>query len=397
MRLALVNNFFRPRAGGSAHFTEEIAKELARRGHEVLVVTSAAGAAPGETREDGYQVFRLPALTLPPLKIAFNYTLNVTASPRNALWLARRLAAFRPHVVHLNNQVFDLSLQAKAWAARHRVPVVATIHTALVHSSRVLGAVLSVLDHALVRSLFALADAHVVAPDIYMDRYVRARYGRPASHVVNIPIGVDVRRFDPDRPVFDARARHGLGKAPLVLSVGHVIPLIRDRLALVEALPRLRALVPDVKVLVVGQVYDERFLERARALGVDDAIVLAGSVPKDDIPSYLAAADVEAHDLEGWGLGTASLEVMAAGVPVVAAVRTDNFPGLELRDGESVVLVPQGDPEALAQALARLLLDPVHRAEMGRRQAAFVRRHFSIEVVTDAYVALYERIAGKPR
>jgi 1,2-diacylglycerol 3-alpha-glucosyltransferase len=394
MRIALVNNFFRPRAGGSAHFTEELAKQLAVRGHDVIVVTSSIGSSPGETVEDGYTVFRLPAMKLPPLRIAFNYELNITASPVNLVRLTRRLQAFQPDVIHLNNQVFDLSLQAELVAAFRRVPVVATIHTALVHSSRALGAVLSAIDHTVVRGMFKASNAWIVAPDRTMDTYTRERYGRPANRIVNIPIGIDVRRFDGEKPAYDARERHGVGDRPLVLSIGHVIPMIRDRLALVEALPRLRELVPNVVVMIVGHVYDDAFLRRARELGVDGCIMTVGSKPKADIPAYVAAADVEAHELDGWGMGTATMEVMAAGVPVVAVVREDNFPGIPMRDGESVLIVAKGDSAALAGKLAKLLTDREFRAVSGRAQAQFVRTHFSIEVVTDQYICLYETMAG---
>lgn len=392
MKIALVNNFFRPRAGGSAHFTEELAKHLSDEGHEVMVVTSSAGTTPGEQVEDGYRVHRLPALTLPPLRIAFNYSLNLTLSPSNYLQLCRRLDDFEPQVIHINNQIFDLSLQAESWAYRRGVPVVSTIHTAMVHASPPLAAVLSAVDRTVVRGMFELVDAHVVAPDRYMDHYVRRRYRRPPNRIINIPIGMDAHRFDDIEARFDPRQTHHIGDRPLVLSIGHVIPMIRDRLALVEALPRLRQLVPEVVVMIVGQVYDDAFLKRARQLGVDDAIITVGSVPKDDIPTYVAAADLETHDLEGWGLGTASMEVMAAGLPVVASVRRDNFPGLELDNWDSIVLVPQGDPTALAETMAKLLDDEQLRREMGRRQAAFARANFAIEVVTAQYIELYERI-----
>jgi glycosyltransferase involved in cell wall biosynthesis len=393
MRIALVNNFFRPRAGGSAHFTEETAKELTLRGHEVLVVTSSAGATAGEQVEDGYCVSRMPALTLPPLKIAFNYSLNVTLSPGNVRALFDRLDRFAPHVVHINNQIFDLSLQAEAWAARRRVPLVATIHTALVHSNPALAAVLASVDFGVVRPLFRLTRAQVVAPDKYMDRYVRRRYRTPEARIVHIPIGIDVTRFDAAEHPIDVRAHHQVGARPLVLSVGHVIPMIRDRLALIEALPRLRQLLPEVLVMVVGHVYDDRFLRRAQQLGVQDAVMCVGSVPKAHVPSYVAAADVEAHDLEGWGLGTASMEVMAAGVPVVASVDTDNFPGIEMRDRQDILLVPRGNPQVLAETMAELLSRPDFRREMGQNQAAFARKHFSIRAVTDQYEALYRRIS----
>jgi hypothetical protein len=52
-------------------------------------------------------------------------------------------------------------------------------------------------------------------------------------------------------------------------------------------------------------------------------------VAKAEVPNYLVAATVEAHDLQGYGMGTATLESMAAGVPVIVAVRPDNFPGID--------------------------------------------------------------------
>jgi glycosyltransferase involved in cell wall biosynthesis len=229
--------------------------------------------------------------------------------------------------------------------------------------------------------------------DRLMDRYIRRRYGIPDARLVAIPVGVDPARFaGADGRV--VRETLGLVGRPLVLSVGHVIGL-RDRIALVEALPRLLEKQPDAVVVVVGTVYDDRFLRRAEELGVRDHIVLTGPVPQEEIPSYVAAADVEAHDLQGHGLGTASLEVMVAGVPVVSVVRADNFPGVELRSWENVVLVPPDDPGELAAALGRLLDDRELAAEVGAGQRRLVESHFTLDVVTDRHAELYEQLARR--
>jgi glycosyltransferase involved in cell wall biosynthesis len=187
------------------------------------------------------------------------------------------------------------------------------------------------------------------------------------------------------------RARHDLGDAPVILSVGHVIPL-RDRVALVEALPAVLAENPRIKLVVVGTVYYDVFLERARTLGVDDAIVAVGPVPRDEIPDYLAAASVEAHDLQGYGLGTASLESMAAGVPVVAAVRPDNFPGIDMADGGNIVLVRREDPEDIARALVDLIADPVSSRRIGAAEAELVHEHFGIDTVVGQHLEVLERM-----
>ena len=110
-------------------------------------------------------------------------------------------------------------------------------------------------------------------------------------------------------------------------------------------------------------------------------MLAVGAVARADVPDYLAAADVEAHDLQGYGLGTASLESMAAGVPVVAAVRPDNFPGVRLVSGRDLVLVPVGDARALAAAVADLLDDPGRRARIGASGQRLVRERFSLDTV----------------
>ena len=204
--------------------------------------------------------------------------------------------------------------------------------------------------------------------DVQMQDYITTRYAGAYAGLEHIPVGVDpaaVLGGDGAR----VRARHDLGDAPLVLSIGHVIPL-RDRVALVEAMPKVLRRHPRARVLVVGRVYYDVFLERARELGVSHAVLAVGAVARADVPDYLAAADVEAHDLQGYGLGTASLESMAAGVPVVAAVRPDNFPGVRLVSGQDLVLVPVGDVQALAAAVVELLGDPGRRAGIGGVRAA---------------------------
>jgi glycosyltransferase involved in cell wall biosynthesis len=125
---------------------------------------------------------------------------------------------------------------------------------------------------------------------------------------------------------------------------------------------------------------------------VRDKVIATGEVPKDVVPTYVAAADVEGHDFHNFGLGTASLEVMAAGVPVVSVVRADNFPGLELRSWENVVRVPENDPQALADAILKLLDDPELAARVGEGQRRFIRDNFTIETVTRQHAALYERV-----
>lgn len=391
MRVALVNNFFLPRTSGSAHFTHGLAQTLSAKGHSVLVVTTAYGEEPEQEHRDGYMVVRLPSWSLPKLKLAMNYDVTFAMSPRNYRRLARFLDDFNPDVVHQHGQFFDLTWLSAIWARRRGVPTALTVHTALVHTTPAYRFALWFADMLLPRTFLGVGRPRVVTCDVFMDAYVRRRYRLPPDRYVSIPIGIDpelLRGADGTT----VRRELGLGDRPVVLSLGHVIPL-RDRLALVRAMPHLIEKRPDIAVLVVGTVYDDRFLALADELGVRDNLIVTGGVPRDAVPAYVAAADVEGHDLQGYGLGTASLEVMAARVPVVSVVRPDNFSGFELHSWENLVIVPPDDAKALAEAIVRLLDDRNLARRIGEAQRQLILDHFSLDAVTDRHIDLYESLA----
>jgi glycosyltransferase involved in cell wall biosynthesis len=393
MRIAMTNNFFVPRPSGSAHHTEGLARQLAAAGHEVLVVTAAFRDAPADEQRDGYRVVRLPSWTPPPTRVGMNYEIPWTVSPSNLRRLFRLLDDFRPDIVHQGGQFFDLTWMSAIWARRRRIPTVVTVYTALVHSDRLARRLLWLGDMLLVRPFLAVGRPTFVVIDRWIDTYVRHRYGARDNRIATVMIGVE-----PDRFVgvdgSEVRERLGLEDRPVVLSLGHVIPLIRDRVALVHALPHLIENHPDLVVLVVGHIFDDTFLQVAESLGVRDHIICTGEVAKEEVPSYVAACNVESHDLHYFGLGTTTLEVMAAGVPVVAVVRTDNFPGLELRSGENITIVPEDDPKALAGAIQELIDLPASARRVAEGQRKFVVDHFSMAAVARDYVALYERLTS---
>jgi glycosyltransferase involved in cell wall biosynthesis len=224
------------------------------------------------------------------------------------------------------------------------------------------------------------------------------------SGTVAIPVGVDpavLRGGDGNV----ARERLRLSTEPIILSIGHVIPQ-RSRIALAKALPEILRQVPDAKLVVIGGLYHDEFLRIASELGVADSIIALGALPQREIPDFLAAADLEVHELEGEGFGTASLEALAVGIPVVAAVRPDNFLDLAMSDGRELFLAPffsdsdeRADPRGLAEVIVRVLADPVGaRQQVSANARRFVEENFTIERVAQAHLeTLAELIAANHR
>ena len=394
MRIAVVNNFFPPRVGGSSHLSHSLAVGYAAAGHEVIVLTASYGDEPAYEERDGLKIFRIQAVPMPATRLAISFDMAFTIRPSLSRTIAEHLDAFKPDVIHQHGQFFDLTWATGAWAARNKVPALLSVHTRLESPTPAYSRVFRLLDGTLVSPILRRYKPTFVVMDSQMHEYITTRYRKAVGGLVDIPVGV----ADSDVTVghVDVRARHNLAAdTPIVLSIGHVIQM-RDRLSLIEALPKLRERVPNAKVIIVGQVYVDRYQTRAQELGVADMVISVGPQPREQVAEYLAAATVESHDLQGYGLGTASLESMAVGVPVVAAVRHDNFVGIELISGENCFLVGQNDPAGLADALITSITEPELASRVGRNGQQLVEKYFTMSAVLDAHLtALSDLVVAK--
>ncbi|GGM47879.1 glucosyltransferase [Longimycelium tulufanense] len=396
MRIAVVNNFFPPRPGGSSHLSEALARGYAAAGHEVLVLTAGYRDCPDVEARDGLRIVRLPSWTLPRTKLAVNFDIAYTLRPSLPRQVRRVLDDFGPDVVHQHGQFFDLTWVTGWWARRRGVPVLLSVHTRMESPKPLYQKAFRLGDGLLVHPILQRYRPRFVVMDSIMDAYIRARYRDAIRALHYIPVGVDPKGVSAGNAKL-VRERHGLGDAPLIVSLGHVIPQ-RARLPLVRALPAILRQVPDLRVLVVGGVYYDEFLQLAEQLGVREAIVPVGAVPRAEVPHYLATAALEVHDLEGCGLGTASLESMAAGVPVVAAVRADNFPGIDLVDRKHLFQVPLGDDLALAETIIEIVRDPEGaRAQVAEHAQQLIKERFTLDAVVDQHLAVFAEMVGVGR
>jgi glycosyltransferase involved in cell wall biosynthesis len=391
VRIAVVNNFFPPRPGGSSHLSAALAGRYRAAGHEVLVLTAAYQNAPAEEERDGYRVIRLPAMSMPKLGLSIDFDMAFAlARPGNLRRVFRLLDEFQPDVIHQHGQFFDLTWISGWYARRRRLPVLLSIHTRLESPDPKYMALFKVLDRFLVRPIVRRFHPRYVIMDELAATYCEQRYGATTADFEYIPVAVDPTRFE-QPPTRDIRAEYQLTDEPLIVSLGHVIPL-RDRIALVEALPAILAKHPNTKVMIIGRVYYDEFAKRAAELGVGDAIITTGVVPPSDVPAYFAAADIVAHDLQGGGFGTASLEAMAAGRATIGTVAETNFPGVKLRNWENFVLARPNDPADLAATVIRLLDDPEERARIAKAQRELVYAHFTLDVVTQQHLDVLTRM-----
>jgi glycosyltransferase involved in cell wall biosynthesis len=186
--------------------------------------------------------------------------------------------------------------------------------------------------------------------------------------------------------------------APLVGVVGHIQGW-KGQLLAVEALARARAKCPDLRCLIVGGVhrtgtaYAAEIRERVAALGLGAHVLFTGA--RRDVAACMGAMDVVVHSsVTPEPFGRVLIEAMALGRPLIAP--REGGPLELVVDGESGLLVPPRDPDALADAIVQLLADPERRRAMGRAARARVDAAFDIRHHVRAMEALFEEILSGP-
>jgi len=362
--------------GGMQNHTAELTRALDRRGVVQTVVTTRPPTAPYFQRLGDHA--RVIRLGLPVRRFRQLY------GPQAAI-VAPILAA-RADVIHVHLGEDLAVLPVGAAAARlHRLPLVLTVHTSLRHTLAVgdlRSAVLKALGGPIERWGENSAEAVlVITPRL---RRLLLSDGVEENRVHLIPPGVNPSLFEGpfEDPFSD------VGK-PRVLFVGRLAPQKGVR-ALVAAAALIEN--PSAQVLLVGDGPERRALEReARRIGAGDRVRFLGFFSHDRLPAAMAHADVLVLPSVYEELGTVLLEAMYAGLPIVAS-KTGGIPDV-VEDGVSGLLVPPGDPEALARAIDRVLADR-GLASWLSEEARERGKDYDWEVLAERVLRAYEDVTS---
>ncbi|MDX1509188.1 MAG: glycosyltransferase, partial [Woeseiaceae bacterium] len=204
---------------------------------------------------------------------------------------------------------------------------------------------------------------------------VLRNHGVDDDKIVVIRSAVDAAQFAdaPDRAAFK-REFNVPDDALVIAAAGQLIPRKGHRY-LLQAVADLDASRRPFRLLIFGDGYLANQLRaQAASLGLFDVVQFVGF--RDDLDRYMGCFDLFVHPALAEGLGVAALKAQAAGVPVIGF----DAGGMHeaVADGESGVLVPAEDIDALRGALAALLDDDESRSRMGSRGRQRMQKDFSI-------------------
>jgi L-malate glycosyltransferase len=365
-----------PTYGGSGAVATELGIALAARGHEVHFITYA-------------QPFRLPVFQP---RIYF-HEVDVGRYPLFEYPPYDLALAVRMHEVVLRHKLELLHLHyaiphaTSAWIAREMlrqtgddVRLVTTLH----------GTDITIVGqdpsfHAITKFSIEKSD-RLTAVSHYLRQETYQAFGCTDCQVDVIHNFVDPAVYDRGRypPVW--RQEVDAGSRRVLMHVSNFRPVKRVR-DVVRVFARVHKQVPSVLVMVGdgpdrGEAEDE-----ARQLGVEHEVAFMGKL--ESVAPLLAGADLFLLPSQSESFGLSALEALASGVPVVAS-RTGGLPEV-VRDGETGVLCPVGDVEAMAQAAVSILSDRARWEAMSTAAAADARERFALDAIVAQYEALYRR------
>jgi phosphatidylinositol alpha-mannosyltransferase len=363
VRVALACPYAWDAPGGVQVHVRQLAGCLIERGHEVIVLAPA----------DRHPHEGWIRVVGKPIRMRYQGTFApICFSPASWTRVGKILRSFRPDVVHAHEPTAPST--GMFAALRATAPVVATFH-ANVERSRLLTTALPLLRPVWRRLRVKIAVSEA-AKDFYESRFGKG--------IRIVPNGVDVGLFSAGSPSAELPA----GRTMLWT---HRLDPQKGFGVAVRAFAKLALEFPDLWFVVIGDGKDRELVERLPP-EVRSRVLMVGTVPHDRLPAYHAGAEVFiAPALGQESFGLVLVEAMAAGVPVVAS----DIAGYRevVRHDVNGLLVPPGDPAALAEAVGRILREPdlaKRLAEAGRARAD----DFRWDGVADRIEQAYQEAVG---
>jgi len=372
--------------GGAQVHVQSLVERLDRNRYDVEVITLSDGPAVRRIRATGT-------------------TVHVIDDPDDQVAIAAVVRLLQERLTDvLHNHMYRAEVvgtRAALQLAEQGLPkpyVVSTIHSSRIRSEE---------DRALLRRLTPSMDRLIAVSRAIVAKLVAE--GRTPAPVDLIYNGVDLQRYDVTEACCTLPEEYGFPEgSPLIGVVARLEPE-KGHATLIDAWPLVLERVPEARLLIIGEGSQRETLEaQADGLGLlgeqcepDRCVGTRQARPgakilftglRDDVPAVTAALDVAVLPSYREAQGLAILEAMALRRPVVAT-QVGGVPEM-IENGKTGLLVPPRDPQALADAIVRLLTDHPLADILARAGHDFVHANFSVEHMIRAVSGIYEEGAA---
>lgn len=410
MRIAITSDIYYPMTNGVAVFAHNLAKGLARQGHDVMVICPSFTGKPHKTREGRVTTVYLRSIRMPFYpdqinevpdnkkilgkklpRLAYRHGLWITVDPY--MEVKRALSKFHPEVIH--NQTAEMvAFAVRRYAKRYNVPMVSTGHaypdniTSQVKILKPIKKPLDAILGAYMASFLKHSEYATMPTEMAIDDLVPKNRKRFKVTVEPVSNGVDLSQFGPGKVPERIYRKFKLPKdQPIALYVGRVDPE-KSISKVVEAFAGVLEKIPNAVLVIVGDGTDRQHLvDLAKALGIEKSLRFPGRIYPPDVMDIYRAAQVFVTASETETQGIVLIEAAATGLPLVAV---DAGAVREIcQDKKNGILCQPGNVEELTDAVVKILQDKKLRKKYGEASQEIAKKH-DLSQTLKRFVEIYE-------
>lgn len=368
MKIAIVVLKFPPKwLAGTEIATYNIAKKLAKKGHEIHVITMLDEGLPEYTLEEGFFIHRVPCAKsfLKTFSMWFRFFLKIRS--------------INPDIIHV--QSIPLSVPAFFMRIISNRNYIVWVQGSDIYAPTAFLKLFSPLLLKKASIIIALTEG--------MKAEIHKKFKRDT---VVIPNGIELDKFKTEL-TGPSKMQNGVSSPDNYLKIIFVGTLrqIKGIRYLIEAMSIIRLNNPHVELVIVGDGEEKEYLQKLTSdLNLNNCVSFVGKVPNDDIPQYMKEADLFVLPSLSESFGIVNIEAMASGLPIVST----NVGGLPylIKDGINGFLVNPKDPDAIAEKSLLILNDMNLKERISQNNLAAAKKYswdYIIERLADEFNKVY--------
>lgn len=370
MNILIVTAMFPPIQTGTSFYSKNLAEALVKKGHKVILITLKNNQA-AQNEKYSFKIHRLKAFYF-PLKNFFKHLRICSFYPGNYRKILQITNQNHPDAILLINHYLDIAFPAIYAARKNNIPLVVSVGTQLQSLSLIRNKILNILDKLICGGLIFPNCQKIIAWDREIFRYLKDVQGPEIlKKTVIVPYGVNGQDYEFNRP-------HEYLKSNQIIGVGAIIEQ-RNFIFLIKIFAKLLKKFPDLRLKIIGHVYYNVSVKLVEKLKISDKVIFTGEKPHETVMDELKKSIFYWGVPSGryTGLGTATLEAMLLGVPIITNIPEDLLGKPRLKDMENFIY---SDGKSITKTLKRLealLSDRKLQSKIGRGGRKFVQKNLS--------------------
>lgn len=350
--------------GGITSYLLNLSKGLIAREHQVFIISSG-GNMEGEFESAGANV------TL------FNIKTKSELSPKLYFALPRIIKFIKENNIDLvHTQTRISNVLGSIIAKKIHIPFVTTCH--------------GFFKMNLGRKLFPCWGDRVIAISPQVEEHLRTDLKVDFSRICLIHNGIDLTAFkrESEEKQVILKKQLNIGDEMIIGIVARLSD-VKGINYLIEAMPIILTKIHHIKLLIVGRGKEEEYLEKmVKNLSLQDNVMFIKS--ENQSVSMLSIFDIFVLPSVQEGLGLSAIEAQACGIPVIAT-KVGGLPAL-IQHEKTGLLIESKNPQAIANAVLRLIADKKLCSEMVDEAKKSVAKHYSAEKMVDAVESVYTEL-----